>query len=52
VTSTGARCAAFAANIDRLRALLVDVIKGLPRQRAGCVCATALDGFDLPFPLP
>jgi 5'-methylthioadenosine phosphorylase len=44
--------AAFAANLDRLRRLLVDVISGLPTQRDGCSCAHALDDLDLPFPLP
>jgi 5'-methylthioadenosine phosphorylase len=44
--------AAFAANVDRLRGLLVDVIRALPEERGGCACAQALDGFDLPFTLP
>jgi 5'-methylthioadenosine phosphorylase len=44
--------AAFAANIDRLRDLLVGVISGLPAEREGCSCADVLDGFDLPIELP
>jgi 5'-methylthioadenosine phosphorylase len=44
--------AAFAANIDRLRDLLVGVISGLPAERPSCGCADSLDGFDLPIELP
>jgi 5'-methylthioadenosine phosphorylase len=44
--------AAFAANIDRLRDLLVGVISGLPAERPACGCADALDGFDLRIELP
>jgi 5'-methylthioadenosine phosphorylase len=44
--------ATFAANIDRLRDLLVGVISGLPPEREGCACAQALEGFDLPIDLP
>jgi 5'-methylthioadenosine phosphorylase len=34
-------------NVERVRALLGDVIAGLPAAR-DCVCATALDGIELP----
>ncbi len=41
----------FAANVERLRALLVDVIAALPADR-DCPCARALDGIELGFELP
>jgi 5'-methylthioadenosine phosphorylase len=41
----------FAANLQRLRALLVTVIGSLPDDR-DCPCPHALDGLDLPVPLP
>ncbi|MEW2357948.1 S-methyl-5'-thioadenosine phosphorylase [Spirillospora sp. NPDC029432] len=41
----------FAANIERLRALVGDVIKTLPADR-GCPCPRSLDGMDLPIALP
>jgi 5'-methylthioadenosine phosphorylase len=44
--------AEFGRNIERLRALLVDVIAGLPPGRESCGCAQALDGIPLPFELP
>ncbi len=44
--------AEFGRNIDRLRDLLEGVVAGLPAERAGCDCARALDGIDLPFELP
>jgi 5'-methylthioadenosine phosphorylase len=44
--------AEFARNIDRLRDLLEGVIEGLPAERGGCDCASALDGIDLPFEPP
>ncbi len=44
--------AAFAANLDRLRDLLVAVIDKLPDARTGCACEHTLDGFDLPLTLP
>ncbi|MEO6713948.1 MAG: S-methyl-5'-thioadenosine phosphorylase [Mycobacteriales bacterium] len=34
----------FAANTERIRAVLFDVIPALPAERSGCVCADALDG--------
>jgi len=42
----------FAANIDRLRALLLGVIPALPPEAADCTCRHALDGITLPFALP
>jgi 5'-methylthioadenosine phosphorylase len=44
--------AVFAANIDRLRALLEAVIPVLPPASADCRCRHALDGVPLPFTLP
>jgi 5'-methylthioadenosine phosphorylase len=41
----------FAANVSRLRGLLVRVIAGLPDER-DCPCPAALDGLDLPLKLP
>jgi 5'-methylthioadenosine phosphorylase len=41
----------FARSIGRLRSLLATVIEELPRDRA-CPCGSALDGQQLPFPLP
>ncbi len=41
----------FAANMERLRTLLFDVIAAMPRERA-CACPHALDGISLPFELP
>ena len=41
----------FAANVDKLRTLLAGVIAGLPSERTGCACASALagiSGIDLP----
>jgi 5'-methylthioadenosine phosphorylase len=46
----------FAANIDRLKALIATVVAGLPPNEtddvASCVCRRALDGLALPFDLP
>ena len=44
--------AAFAANIDRLRDLLVGVISGSARGASGLRLRRLLDGFDLPIELP
>ena len=44
--------AVFAANVDRLRALLVAAIPALPAASTDCPCRHALDGVALPFPLP
>lgn len=41
----------FAANVARLRELLLDVVATLP-PRGGCGCGVALDGIDLPLELP
>ena len=41
----------FAANTERLRALLLDVVTALPAER-DCPCARALDGLKLPIELP
>ena len=41
----------FADNIDRLRALVADVVAALPEERR-CPCPHALDGLDLPLQLP
>ena len=41
----------FAANVDRLRALLATVVEALPTQRR-CPCASALDGLRVDLVLP
>ncbi|HEV2239903.1 MAG TPA: S-methyl-5'-thioadenosine phosphorylase [Streptosporangiaceae bacterium] len=41
----------FAANIERLREVLMKVIGSLPQER-DCPCPHALDGLTLPFNLP
>lgn len=41
----------FAANTDRLRTLLLDLVVALPEAR-DCACGAALDGLELPIPLP
>ncbi|MFC4592218.1 S-methyl-5'-thioadenosine phosphorylase [Sphaerisporangium corydalis] len=41
----------FAANSERMRALVGAVAADLPTDRT-CPCGTALDGIDLPFTLP
>jgi 5'-methylthioadenosine phosphorylase len=41
----------FAASVDRLKSLLVDVVGGLPADD-DCACRRALDGLRLPFALP
>lgn len=43
--------ARFAANIDRLKALLAAAIGRLP-EAAGCTCSTWADGLDLSYELP
>ena len=43
--------ALFAANLDRLRRLLTDVIGALP-DPVGCTCSTWADGIDLPYEIP
>ncbi len=44
----------FAANIDRLKALLADTVPTLSAQGdgPGCECASVHDGMTLPFELP
>src|ERR1700755_1066194 len=42
----------FAANIKRLRDLVATTIAALPADREDDLCAHALDGITLPFPLP
>ncbi|HEY5786478.1 MAG TPA: S-methyl-5'-thioadenosine phosphorylase [Microlunatus sp.] len=46
----------FAANIDRLKDLLVTAVAALPAYEsdtdATCACRRVLDGLDLPFALP
>ena len=42
----------FAANIKRLRDLVATIIAALPVAREDDLCAHALDGIALPFPLP
>ena len=42
----------FAANITRLRELVATIIAALPADREDDLCAHALDGITLPFPLP
>ena len=41
----------FAANIEKVRGLLLDVVRGLPTEDE-CTCRHALDGQRLPFALP
>jgi len=41
----------FAANVDRLRSLLFDVVTALPLER-DCPCSRALDGIPVPIALP
>jgi 5'-methylthioadenosine phosphorylase len=43
---------AFADNIEKVRALLLDVVAALPDASADCSCRHALDGLTLPFELP
>jgi 5'-methylthioadenosine phosphorylase len=42
----------FAANLPRLRELLVATLAELPAEQGDCGCADVLDGLDLPYPLP
>ena len=43
----------FAANVDRLRTVLFDVVGALPAPAArDCLCAHALDGMDTGLPAP
>jgi 5'-methylthioadenosine phosphorylase len=42
----------FAANMEKVRALLLDVVAALPDSAGDCTCRHALDGLTLPFELP
>ena len=42
----------FAANVEKVRGLLVEAIGALPPVDADCSCRHALDGQKLPFELP
>ena len=42
----------FAANMGKVRALLLDVVAALPDAGTDCSCRHALDGLTLPFELP
>jgi 5'-methylthioadenosine phosphorylase len=42
----------FAANMEKVRALLLDVVTALPDADTDCTCRHALDGQTLPFELP
>ena len=44
--------AEFARHVEELRGLLTDVVASLPADRAGCRCASSLDGITLPRELP
>ncbi|MFH8683124.1 S-methyl-5'-thioadenosine phosphorylase [Streptomyces lydicus] len=41
----------FAQNTERLRALVLETLDRLPKERT-CACPDTLAGIDLPFPLP
>ena len=42
----------FAANMEKVRALITDVVAALPTADNDCSCRHALDGQKLPFELP
>ena len=42
----------FAANIDKVRDLIIDAVGRLPGPDQDCVCRHVLDGQHLPFDLP
>jgi 5'-methylthioadenosine phosphorylase len=44
--------AMFAANIDRLKTILADVVDRLPAAGEGCSCASWADGLELPYDVP
>jgi 5'-methylthioadenosine phosphorylase len=44
--------AMFAANVDRLKRLLRDVVGDLPDPGDGCTCASWADGIELPYDVP
>lgn len=41
----------FAANVERMRSLVGEIVQALPAERT-CSCGSALDGIKLPFDLP
>ncbi|MFI9577332.1 S-methyl-5'-thioadenosine phosphorylase [Microbispora rosea] len=41
----------FAANVERMRTLVAQVVEALPEERS-CPCGNALDGIKLPIELP
>jgi len=42
----------FAANLPRMRAVLVATLAELPERQSECACGSALDGVPVPYPLP
>lgn len=42
----------FGRTLSRVRSVVLDAAAQLPVERTGCACASALDGIELPFPLP
>ena len=42
----------FAANLPRMRDLLIATLAELPAEQGGCPCGSALDGVPVPYPLP
>jgi len=42
----------FAANLPRMRDLLIATLAELPERQSGCGCADALAGIELPYELP
>ncbi len=44
--------AVFGRNVEALKSLVGAAIEHLPQDQGDCGCGKALDGLDLPFPLP
>ena len=42
----------FAANLPRMRALLVATLAELPERQSECACGSVLDGVPVPYALP
>jgi 5'-methylthioadenosine phosphorylase len=42
----------FAANLPRMRDLLIATLAELPAEQGGCPCGSALDGVPVPYQLP